>query len=103
SLAPAPARGRKGWSRTVLNQDGSMRLGAFFIALCMVLIAGSAGVALYFTFGVSKGEALTAAVGLLGALAIYNIVSIWRRTRAADGNRLAELARGTADVARQVA
>src|SRR5947207_286000 len=80
-----------------------MRLGAFFIALCMVLIAGSAGVALYFTFAVSKGEALTAAVGLLGALAIYNIVSTWRRTRAAARNQLAELARGTADMARQAA
>src|SRR5437667_9116868 len=80
-----------------------MRLGALFVALCMILIAGSAGVVAYLAFGFEMPEAVTVAIAVLTALALYNMVSTRLGARAADGSQLTELARGTADVARQVA
>src|SRR5215510_9820240 len=55
----------------------TVRLSGVFIALCMVLIAGSLGLILYLTFGFARLEAAVIAV--------------------------AGLSRGTADLARQVA
>src|SRR5437016_259632 len=80
-----------------------MRLGAFFVALCMVLIAGSAGAVAYLLFGFDVPEAVTVAIAVLTALALYNMVSTGLGARAAVGSQLTELARGTSDVARQVA
>src|SRR5215470_2500509 len=53
----------------------SMRLGALFVAVCMTIIAGSAGAVVYSFFGVSIWEAAIVAVATLTALAIYNTVS----------------------------
>jgi cyclic-di-GMP phosphodiesterase TipF (flagellum assembly factor) len=80
-----------------------MRLGAIFVALCMVMIAGSAGVVAYLAFGFDIAAAVTVAIAVLIALALYNMVSTRLRAHAAVASQVTELARGTADVARQVA
>ena len=80
-----------------------MRLGAIFVAICMVIIAVSAGAAIYFYFGVSVSEATTVTIATLTALAIYNAISTRIGVGAAAGHQLVDLARGTADLARQVA
>jgi cyclic-di-GMP phosphodiesterase TipF (flagellum assembly factor) len=79
-----------------------MRLGAIFVAICMVIIAGSAGAAIYFYFGVSVSEAATVTIATLTALALYNAISTRIGVGAAAGHQLVDLARGTADLARQV-
>ncbi len=79
------------------------RLSAIFVAICMVLIAGSLGAVLYLGL---KVDALTSAiVGLaaLTAMALYNTVSNRLRDRGDLGDQIADLSRGTADLARQVA
>jgi cyclic-di-GMP phosphodiesterase TipF (flagellum assembly factor) len=80
-----------------------MRLGAIFVAVCMVIIAGSAGATLYFYLGVSASEAATVGVATLTALALYNTVSTRIGLRTAVGRQLADLSRGVAELARQVA
>jgi len=80
-----------------------MRLGVIFVAVCMVIIAGSAGAIVYFYLGVSASEAATIAVATLTALALYNTVSTRIGTRTVVGRQLADLSRGVADLARQVA
>jgi cyclic-di-GMP phosphodiesterase, flagellum assembly factor TipF len=80
-----------------------MRLGAIFVAVCMVIIAGSAGAVVYLYFGVSVSEAITVAVAVLTALAIYNAVTARHGIGVAVGHQLADLSRGSADLARQVA
>ena len=80
-----------------------IRIGAIFIAICMVLIAGSIGTVLYLGF---KLDALTSAIVALGALtgmALYNTVSTRLRDRGDLGDQIADLSRGTGDLARQVA
>jgi cyclic-di-GMP phosphodiesterase TipF (flagellum assembly factor) len=80
-----------------------IRIGAIFIAICMVLIAGSLGAVLYLGF---KVEALTSAMVALAALtgmALYNTVSNRLRDRGDLGDQIADLSRGTGDLARQVA
>jgi cyclic-di-GMP phosphodiesterase TipF (flagellum assembly factor) len=79
-----------------------MRLGAIFVAICMVIIAASAGAAIYFYFGVSLSEAATVTIATLTALALYNAISTRIGVGAAAGHQLIDLARGTADLARQV-
>ena len=80
-----------------------MRLGAAFVALCMVLIAGSAGAALYFAFGFNGAEALIVAIAVLTALGLYNSVSTGLGLQTDVSGQLRDLSRGNADVARQVA
>src|SRR5262245_64972976 len=80
-----------------------MRLGALFVALCMVLIAGSAGAALYFAFGFHAAEAVIVGIAVLTALGLYNSVSTGIGLRTVVSNQLRDLARGNADLARQVA
>ncbi len=80
-----------------------MRLGVFFVAACMVLIAGSAAAIFFLLFGFSVGESMTVAVAVLTALALFNSVSTRTGARAMVGNQLNDLSRGNADMARQVA
>jgi cyclic-di-GMP phosphodiesterase TipF (flagellum assembly factor) len=80
-----------------------MRLGTFFIAVCMVLIASSAGALLYLAFGFNAAEAVTVALMVLTALGIYNLVAAQLRASGRLGGQVFELARGSADLARQVA
>ena len=80
-----------------------MRIGAIFIALCMVLIAASLGAVLFVRFGFSVVDSAVAALGLLTVLALYNAVSGRRRDRAVVNDQVASLARGSGDLARQMA
>ena len=80
-----------------------MRLGAIFVAFCMVLIAGSAGVALHLGFGYPISESVIVALAVLAALGLYNTVSTRLGVRAVVGGQLSDLSRGNADMARQLA
>ena len=80
-----------------------VRVSAIFIAVCMVLIAGSLGALLYLRFGFTGIEAAVAALGVLTALAVYNAVSARARDRAEITDQVGNLARGTGDLARQLA
>jgi cyclic-di-GMP phosphodiesterase TipF (flagellum assembly factor) len=79
-----------------------MRLGAVFIILCMLIIAGSAGAIAFLWFAFSQSEAVTVALAVLAVLGLYNVFAT-RGRGAAVGHQLADLSRGGADVARQVA
>ena len=80
-----------------------VRISAVFIAICMVLIAGSLGAALFLQFNVSPVVAAISAFGALIVMAFYNTVSSRIRDRRVVGDQIADLSRGTADLARQVA
>jgi cyclic-di-GMP phosphodiesterase TipF (flagellum assembly factor) len=80
-----------------------VRLGAIFVAVCIVLIAGSLGAWAYLSVGLSGAEASVLALALLTALGLYNTVSTRVRDRSDVGTQIADLSRGTADLAKQVA
>jgi cyclic-di-GMP phosphodiesterase TipF (flagellum assembly factor) len=80
-----------------------MRLGAVFIAVCMVLIAASAGATVHLGLGFAVTESIIAALAVLTALGLYNTVSTRLGVRAVVGSQLNDLSRGNADIARQVA
>ncbi len=76
-------------------------VGAILLALCMLMIAGLAGAAVYFYLGML--EAATVAIATLALLALYHAVSSRFGLRSAVSRQLADLSRGGADVGRQVA
>ncbi|MCF8476783.1 MAG: EAL domain-containing protein [Pseudolabrys sp.] len=80
-----------------------LRLGAIFIAVCMVLIAASIGAVLYIGLKLDARTAALAALTVLTALALYNTISNRLRDRATLGDQIADLSRGTADLSRQMA
>ena len=80
-----------------------IRIGAIFIAICMVLIAGSIGAGLYLGFKVDAMTAGLVALAALTGMALYNAVSSRLRDRGDLGDQIADLSRGTGDLARQVA
>jgi cyclic-di-GMP phosphodiesterase TipF (flagellum assembly factor) len=80
-----------------------MRLGAIFVAVCMTVIAASAGVVVYFAYGFTGADAIMVAIAALTALALYNAVSTRMNIRSVVGPQLTELSRSTADLARQLA
>ena len=80
-----------------------LRLGAIFIVICMVLIAGCFGAVLFLVFGLNGPEAMISAIAALTALALYNAVTTRLRDRSDFGGQIADLSRGTGDLARQVA
>ncbi len=79
-----------------------VRISAIFIAICMVLIAGSVGAVLYLRFGLAAADSALVALGILSALAIYNAVAGRKSHRAEVGDQVSNLARASSDVARQV-
>jgi cyclic-di-GMP phosphodiesterase TipF (flagellum assembly factor) len=79
------------------------RLGAIFIVICMVLIAASIGAALYLLAGLHAAESMMVAVAVLTGLAIYNAAASRLGDRFDVGTQIADLSRGTADLAHQVA
>jgi cyclic-di-GMP phosphodiesterase TipF (flagellum assembly factor) len=81
----------------------SMRLRALFVAVCMTVIAASAGAVVYFAFGFTGADTITVAIAVLAALALYNAASTRMNIRSVVGPQLAELSRGSADLARQLA
>jgi len=80
-----------------------VRISAIFIAACMVLIAGSVGYVVYLRFGLTGAESALAALGTLTALAVYYAIAARKRDRLEASNQLANLARGSGDLARQLA
>jgi len=80
-----------------------VRIGAFFVACCMVLIAASIGTALHFRFGVSITDSALVGLGVLCALAVYNAVAGRRYDRAEVSDQVSNIARGSGDLARQMA
>ncbi|HXW42872.1 MAG TPA: EAL domain-containing protein [Xanthobacteraceae bacterium] len=80
-----------------------VRISAIFIAACMLLIAGSIGVVVYLRFGFTGAESALVALGALTALAVYNAIAARKHDRVEATNQLANLARGSGDLARQLA
>jgi cyclic-di-GMP phosphodiesterase TipF (flagellum assembly factor) len=80
-----------------------VRISAIFIAVCMVLIAASVGAVLYLRFGFTIANAALIALGVLCALAIYSAVAGRKHDRAEVNDQVSNLARGSGDIARQVA
>jgi cyclic-di-GMP phosphodiesterase, flagellum assembly factor TipF len=78
------------------------RIGAIFIAVCMVLIACSLGAVLYLALKVDPRTSAIAALAALTGMALINTVSSRLRDRRNLGGQIADLSRGTADLARQV-
>jgi cyclic-di-GMP phosphodiesterase, flagellum assembly factor TipF len=79
-----------------------IRISTIFIAICMVLVAASLGLVLYSVAGISGSESAIVALTALTFLILYNAVSTRLRDRTDVGSQIADLSRGTADLARQV-
>jgi cyclic-di-GMP phosphodiesterase TipF (flagellum assembly factor) len=78
------------------------RMSAIFVTFCMALIAVSVGVVAYLSFGFTGVEACVIAIAVMTALAMVNSVTARQRDRHDVGAQIADLSRGTADIARQV-
>jgi len=79
------------------------RISAIFIALCMVIIAGSLGAVLYLGLKLDPGSSAIAALAALTAMVLVNTVRGRLRDHSDLEDQIADLSRGTADLARQVA
>src|SRR5215471_1846510 len=79
------------------------RIGAIFIAICMVLIACSLGAVLYLGFGFDASTSAIVALTAFTGMALFNSISNRLRDRRDLGDQIGDLSRGTADLARQVA
>src|ERR1700732_4999891 len=80
-----------------------IRISTIFVAICMVLVAASLGLVLHSVAGISGSESAIVALTALTFLILYNAVSMRLRDRSDVGSQIADLSRGTADLARQVA
>ena len=80
-----------------------LRIGAIFVVVCMVLIAGSVGAVVYLGLGWSLTGSGVVALAALVALVLYSTIDNRLRDRRELGDQIADLSRGTADLARQVA
>jgi cyclic-di-GMP phosphodiesterase TipF (flagellum assembly factor) len=85
-----------------VQDDFMVRISAVFIAVCMVLIAGSAGAVLFLALKINGPMSAVAALAVLIAMILYNTISNRLRDRRDLGDQIADLSRGTADLARQV-
>ena len=79
------------------------RISAIFIAVCMVLIAGSLGAVLFLGLKVDGRTSAIVALAALTGMALYNTITSRLRDRSDLGDQIADLSRGTGDLARQVA
>ncbi len=80
-----------------------VRISAIFIAGCMVLIAAALGAVLFLRFGLSLTNSALVAVGLLTVMAVYNVIAGRNRDRAEVSDQVSNIARGSGDLARQLA
>jgi cyclic-di-GMP phosphodiesterase TipF (flagellum assembly factor) len=80
-----------------------LRISAIFIAVCMVLIAGSVGAVLYLGLRLDPRTAGLVALGALIVMMLANTVSNRVQDRSDLGDQIADLSRGTADLSRQMA
>ena len=79
-----------------------IRISTIFIAICMVLVSASLGTVLYAMAGISGQESAIVALATLTFMILYNAVSMRLRDRSEAGGQIADLSRGTVDLARQV-
>lgn len=79
-----------------------IRASTILIAISMMAIAGALGVCLYYTAGLSLGEAGSIAVAALAFLILYNGVVTRMRDTMDVGEQINDLSRGVHDLARQV-
>jgi cyclic-di-GMP phosphodiesterase TipF (flagellum assembly factor) len=79
------------------------RISAIFIAVCMVLIAGSLGAVLYIGLKVDAGTSALAALAALIGMMLYDTLRGRGHDRGDVDDQIADLARGAADLARQMA
>lgn len=79
-----------------------IRISTIFIAICMVLVSASLGTVLYAMAGISGPESAIVALAALTFMILYNAVSMRLRDRSEAGGQIADLSRGTVDLARQV-
>ena len=79
-----------------------VRLAAIFTAICIVLIASSIGAVLYLYFGLRGPDSAIIAITALTGLALINAVTTRLNDRRDVGDQIADLSRGTSDLARQV-
>ncbi len=80
-----------------------LRIGAIFIAVCMVLIAISVGAVLFLILNLDPRTAAIIGLAVLVAMAIYNMMATRLQDRRFLGDQIADLSRGTADLSRQMA
>ncbi len=79
------------------------RISAIFIAVCMVLIAGSLGAVLYIGLKVDAGTSALVALAALIGMMLYDALRGRVHDRGDVDGQIADLSRGAADLARQVA
>lgn len=79
-----------------------IRISTIFIAICMVLVSASLGMVLYAMAGISGQESAIVSLAALTFMILYNAVSLRLRDRSEAGGQIADLSRGTVDLARQV-
>jgi cyclic-di-GMP phosphodiesterase TipF (flagellum assembly factor) len=80
-----------------------MRFGTVFVAICMLIIAASAGAAAYLYLGFDRAAAISVSLAALAVLALHHSLTTRISIRSAVSRQLADLSRGSADLARQVA
>ncbi len=80
-----------------------MRLGTVFVAICMVIIAASAGAVAFLYAGLDTVAAVAVALATLTVLALYNRFSAGIGSRPNVSNQVADLSRGAEGLARHVA
>jgi cyclic-di-GMP phosphodiesterase, flagellum assembly factor TipF len=91
------------WMLRPRDRTCLMRVGAIFVLICMVIVAGAAGATVYLGFGFNGSEATIVALATLAALGLYNFYATRTGIQALVSHQFADLARGDADLARQVA
>lgn len=79
-----------------------IRLGALAAGAFLGLMAGCAGAAFYYYFGMTAAQSATIALAAFVALAAVHSISTRLRDRFEVGMQIADLSRGTADLGRQV-
>jgi cyclic-di-GMP phosphodiesterase, flagellum assembly factor TipF len=80
-----------------------IRISTIFVATCMVLVSASLGLILYSLAGISGSQSALVALTALTFLILYNAVAMRLRDRSDVGIQIADLSRGTGDLARQIA
>jgi cyclic-di-GMP phosphodiesterase TipF (flagellum assembly factor) len=80
-----------------------VRIGAIFIAVCMVLIAASLGAVLYLAFKFSAAIAAVAGLAALALMMLFNAVGARLADRSIVEDQIADLSRSSGDLARQLA
>ncbi len=79
-----------------------IRISTLFIAICMVLISVSLGTVVYSLVGFNAVESAIVALAAMSLFILYHAVSVRLGDRSEASQQIADLSRGTADLARQI-